>query len=131
MLIADVDLFKNINDEKGHEVGDKVLVKVAEALKRSFRTTDYACRIGGDEFAVVLMGLRGEMRAVLERKLKKIGAELADTSDGLPKVTLSIGVAFGSQLPENTNLYHAADTALYEAKHRGRNRYVFYDGELT
>jgi diguanylate cyclase (GGDEF)-like protein len=112
-------------------VGDKVLVKVAEALKRSFRATDYACRIGGDEFAVVLMGLRGEMRAVVERKLKKISAELADTSDGLPKVTLSIGVAFGSQLPENTNLYHAADTALYEAKHRGRNRYVFYNGELT
>lgn len=131
LLIADVDLFKNINDEKGHEVGDKVLVKVAEALKRSFRATDYACRIGGDEFAVVLMGMRGEMRAALERKLKKIGVELADTSDGLPKVTLSIGVAFGSRLPENTNLYHAADTALYEAKHRGRNRYVFYNGELT
>lgn len=129
LLIVDVDLFKAINDNNGHEVGDKVLVKVARSLQARFRTTDYVCRIGGDEFAVMLININSELRSVVANKLQSIYADLADTTDGLPAVTLSIGIAFNVSLPRETNLYHAADEALYKAKRDGRNGYVFYGGE--
>lgn len=127
LIEVDVDLFKEINDTYGHEMGDSVLKKVGHCLKQRFRTTDYACRIGGDEFAVILTEMGTEMRSVVSSKLESIYADLADTSDGLPCVTLSIGIAFSVTLPEGVNIYHAADEALYEAKHRGRDQYVFYE----
>lgn len=128
LIITDVDLFKSINDSGGHEVGDRVLKKVAHALSRQFRTTDYVCRIGGDEFAVILTEMPRVMRDVVERKLNAISAELADTEDGLPPVTLSAGIAFSAMLPKGTNLYRAADEALYETKRRGRNGHTYYEG---
>ena len=127
LMVVDVDLFKMINDSGGHETGDRVLKKVGHALARQFRTTDYVCRIGGDEFAVILTEMPVEMRGVVRTKVETIMEELANTEDGLPLVTLSVGIAFGATLPESVNLYHAADEALYEAKRRGRNGYVFYE----
>ncbi|MDO4806866.1 MAG: diguanylate cyclase [Coriobacteriales bacterium] len=129
LLIIDVDLFKVINDTYGHEIGDAVLKKVSESLKACFRTTDYVCRIGGDEFAVVLTQIKGSMRDTIARKIKTIGAGLVDGNDGLPDVTLSIGIAFSAGLPLGVNVFHAADEALYKAKRLGRNQFVFYEAE--
>lgn len=127
LMIVDVDEFKQINDEFGHEVGDDVLRKVGTLLKGRFRNTDYVCRIGGDEFAVLLTEMRCEMRGVVSSKIEGLFNDLMETSDGLPVTTLSIGIAFSVTLPDGVSLYHAADGALYEAKHLGRNRYVYYE----
>lgn len=130
LIIVDVDLFKRINDENGHEVGDEVLKKVRKSLQNRFRNTDYVCRIGGDEFAVVLTEMRSELRSVVISKVKMITNDVSDTSDGLPVVTLSLGIAFSVSLPDGMSLYHAADKALYEAKHNGRNGYVFFEASM-
>ena len=126
LLIMDVDLFKTINDTYGHSTGDEVLKKVAASLVEHFRTTDYPCRIGGDEFAVLMTNMSNVPRTIITHKLDCIAEDLVNTSDGLPRVTLSIGIALSNELPENFDLYHAADKALYEAKRSGRNQYVFF-----
>ena len=125
LLLIDVDRFKAVNDGHGHDVGDAVLKKVATAIVRSFRSTDYPCRVGGDEFAVIMTGVGPQLRGVVAKKAECIAEALRDTSDGLPEVSLSIGIAFGEGHQDGEDLYRAADRALYEAKQRGRNGYAF------
>lgn len=126
LAIFDVDLFKSVNDTYGHNVGDAVLRKVGAAIDYHFRATDYVCRIGGDEFAVIMTEVDPSKRGIIDTKLKLITEDLRDTSDGLPEITLSVGIAFSAETTPGENIYHAADKALYEAKHRGRNTHVFY-----
>ena len=128
LLAVDVDLFKEINDRYGHEVGDKVLQKVASELRRAFDDQDYCCRIGGDEFAVVVVDSGRESRIEITTLLKGVCENLRDGSGETPAVTLSIGIAFGSDVPEGVTVYHAADKALYAAKRNGRNQYAIYEG---
>ena len=71
------------------------------------------------------------MRDVVTSKLQFISDNLADDSEETPAVTLSAGIVFSATLPPDGNLYHCADIALYEAKHRGRNTHVFYDDMKT
>ena len=127
LLMIDVDMFKSINDKNGHEVGDRVLQNVGNTLRSHFRTTDYVFRVGGDEFAAVLTDMTTELRSVVSNKLDTIVRDLANPTADLPAVTLSVGIAFSDTLRSGATLYHAADEALYEAKHLGRNRYVYYD----
>ncbi|MDO4796449.1 MAG: GGDEF domain-containing protein [Coriobacteriales bacterium] len=127
LIIIDVDLFKQVNDVYGHATGDAVLKKVGGALTRWFRSTDYVCRIGGDEFAVVLTQMTLEIRGVVVRKLESIQNDLTNTADGLPPVSISAGVAFSESAQDANSLYRAADEAVYAAKHGGRNRVVFYE----
>ena len=131
MMIVDVDHFKSINDTYGHETGDKVLQKVSAILASSFRSEDFVCRIGGDEFAVLMVQMRPQLRHVIEGKIANVNELLNKSNgDGLPAVTLSIGVAFsGEDADANTpeELFNDADKALYQAKEAGRNRYAFYD----
>ena len=84
LLMVDVDDFKTINDNYGHEVGDKVLIKIADTLRTNFRSDDCVCRIGGDEFVVVMVQAHTGLRALVKSKIEKINRELADSSDGLP-----------------------------------------------
>jgi diguanylate cyclase (GGDEF)-like protein len=128
LLAVDVDLFKEINDRYGHEVGDKVLQKVASELRRAFDDQDYCCRIGGDEFAVVVVDSGRESRLEIATLLKGVCENLRDGSGETPAVTLSVGIAFGSDVPEGVTVYHAADKALYAAKRNGRNQYAIYEG---
>ena len=123
-------LFKDVNDTYGHTVGDQLLQKVAAAIDYHFRATDYVCRIGGDEFAVILTEVTPQNRAIIEAKLKLIADDLRDTSDGLPVATLSAGIAFSSDIEPGENIYHAADKALYDAKHKGRDTHSFYGDTL-
>ena len=127
LILADVDMFKEINDTYGHEVGDHVLQKVGSAIKRQFRATDYACRIGGDEFAIVMTDTEGANRETISTKLTRIAAVLADTSDGLPTATLSMGVAMCTEATQKETLYRAADESLYKAKRLGRDRFAFHE----
>ncbi len=129
LLLVDVDLFKQFNDEYGHDMGDAILVEVAATLYGSFRSTDHICRIGGDEFAVIMTNVGPNLKSVIAHKLKKIAAFLRDTSNGLPAATISVGVAFGKPGYKDDELFQLADGALYQTKERGRDGFTFADDE--
>ena len=126
LLILDIDYFKSINDTYGHDIGDKVLQKMAHAMMQNFRSEDYPCRIGGDEFVVVMVHTDSSLKNVVERKIERIRAYMADTSDGLPKNTISVGIAFPDRENPSEDIFADADAALYRAKDAGRNGYRFY-----
>lgn len=121
LILLDVDLFKNINDWYGHDIGDAVLKAVASELLSAFRRDDMVCRIGGDEFAIIMSRVDSGVKAMVCEKLRLIAEKLANPGIGLPPVTLSAGVAFTDQLIPNTDLFKSADIALYEIKNGSRN----------
>ncbi|MGC2160640.1 MAG: GGDEF domain-containing protein [Silvibacterium sp.] len=130
VLMADVDHFKKFNDTFGHEAGDNVLRQVAEKLHQAVRSVDIVCRYGGEEFVVILpeMPLEGalERAELVRRRVSEISLEFP--GDGPHKITISVGVAMYPQHAESTEqLLRASDRALYEAKHRGRNRIALAD----
>ena len=127
LILVDVDNFKQFNDEFGHEMGDAVLIEVAATLYSSFRSTDYICRIGGDEFAVIMTNANPNLRDVIAHKVEKVAAFLHDTSNGLPSVGISVGIAFGDASSTEDGLFKQADNALYETKRQGRDGYTFAD----
>ena len=132
LLLIDIDHFKEVNDTYGHIVGDRVLQKVAQQLKGAFRQSDFPCRIGGDEFAVLMTGADSSMEPIITSKIEAIRTALCDTSDGLPVTTLSIGIAFGpldEDVDEDETLYKHADEALYVVKEAGRNGMSFWSRE--
>jgi len=129
LLLVDADYFKNVNDTLGHDGGDAMLQKLGKQLQQTFRQSDYACRIGGDEFAVIMTDIGPELKSVVEMRINAVAAGMRDTSDGLPEMTLSIGVAFSGTGMEGDKLFKCADNALYAVKEAGRNGHGFYEGE--
>lgn len=126
LMILDVDKFKQVNDRYGHEMGDTILKKVANLLEENFRATDHPARIGGDEFAVILTDATEEMRPVIEEKIISINNTLMNPEKDMPKVSLSVGIAFSANGFED-DLYRKADSALYVTKENGRCGYTFYE----
>ncbi|HVT40194.1 MAG TPA: diguanylate cyclase [Gemmatimonadaceae bacterium] len=125
VLMIDLDHFKNINDTKGHLVGDDVLRELAALLSESVRTVDLVARFGGEEFVVMLpeTGLPGGVRFA-ERTVERIGARNFVPAHGGAHVTSSIGVASfpGPGVESVDDLFSRADEALYRAKAAGRNK---------
>ncbi len=128
LLVIDLDYFKEVNDQYGHEAGDKALVYVAKLLQKRLRATDLACRLGGEEFGIILVdtpGLRAvqvaeELRTALETNPFDIG------SDSIA-ITMSVGVAeFGPDGNELKALLSVADHRLYQGKAEGRNRVIWH-----
>ena len=125
VIIADIDFFKRINDRFGHDGGDAMLKGVAQELRNTIRGTDIACRMGGEEFAVLLPGASFAIAQQRAEELRRAVAALRvrHLDTGLPPVSLSCGVAI---YPDHGNtvdtLLRAADQALYRAKAGGRNR---------
>lgn len=126
MIILDIDFFKKINDSYGHDIGDFVLKECVRLLKEVFhRETDFIARIGGEEFAIILPDFRVD-HAVhkAEEAMTKIRKEVFIQGQLQLKFTVSMGIA---QLNENETADHwikRADTALYESKNTGRNKYT-------
>ena len=127
MLLIDADNFKGINDNYGHEVGDKILQKIANTIKHNFRNDDYVCRIGGDEFVVFMVHADDEHKGLIGSKIDHINEELEDTSDGLPAITVSVGIAHGKDASTPETLFEHADEVLYQTKDNGRRGYTFYE----
>lgn len=125
LLFIDVDHFKLVNDEYGHEEGNEVLQLVAGVLAQTVRSTDVAARYGGDEFVVLLIstGLKGA-RKVGEEIRRSV--EAAGTAAGYPGgfVTISVGAARFNPEADDPAVLEAADRALYEAKRNGGNQVV-------
>ena len=128
MIMVDVDVFKQVNETYGHSVGDKILVKVADNLQREFRSIDYICRIGGDEFAIVMVDVGSDLKGVVREKIAQVNENLSNPTDGLPAVSLSVGVAFSDRENPGDSIFKDADKALYKVKNSGRNNCGFYEG---
>ena len=127
LLYLDLDNFKFVNDILGHQMGDRVLVAVAERLKGSLRGSDTAARLGGDEFTVLLEDVADESEALgfAERFMRQLRAPL-DLREYQLYVTASIGIAIGfEETPEE--LVRAADLAMYRAKSSGKAHSVVSD----
>ena len=130
LLLIDVDNFKNFTEVYGHDTGDAVLIKLAEALVTAFRSTDFPCRIEGDRFAVIMTNMNTELREAILTKIELVHAILDDDASDLPAVTLSVGAAFSTEGMNDQDIYHAASTALVQAKQAQSNSVIFY-GEGT
>ena len=126
IVLIDIDHFKQFNDTYGHQTGDEILKRVAWQLKSSFRSNDYVCRIGGDEFVVIMANAAPDSKNLLKNKIGAITHNLAREENDLPGVTLSIGVAFGEKCCDMEKLYKNADIALYQVKNAGRNGLKFF-----
>jgi diguanylate cyclase (GGDEF)-like protein/PAS domain S-box-containing protein len=125
LVLVDVDHFKEVNDGFGHVVGDRVLRAVADALGAAGRDEDFAARIGGDEFALVLDGTDASAALAVAEALRERIAAIAEP--GLPPVTVSIGLCDWSPGQSRVELQRRADDALYWAKLHGRNAAWVYD----
>jgi diguanylate cyclase (GGDEF)-like protein len=129
LLYVDLDDFKALNARYGHGVGDAVLVEVADRLRRASRATDTACRVGGDEFAVLLEHVRGigEAAQVAERILAAV-REPVVTGGRTIDVHVSVGVAVTGPDDDGTTLLRDADAAMFAAKAGGKDRAQLYLG---
>lgn len=122
LLLIDVDGLKLINDTMGHQAGDTVLCHVGTAIRDQIRGSDFAARIGGDEFALILPQTGGEDATTVAERI--IAAAAAPAADGIPQVFVSAGSApiSGTLLP--ADILRRADVALYDAKRNGGNCHV-------
>lgn len=126
LILIDVDIFKSVNDTYGHAVGDAILKKVATLLKTTFRSIDYPCRIGGDEFALVMVDMTSDLKYTITEKIDYMNEVLSNPDDNLPAVSLSVGVAFADRENAGDSIFKDADKALYYVKEHGRHGCSFY-----
>ena len=132
LLLLDLDNFKVVNDTLGHHCGDQLLKLVAGRLVAILRTTDIICRIGGDEFVVIVEPAddSSEMASVA-RKILAVLAEPFDLEGHQLYVSASIGVSlYPFDAKDVATLTRNADTAMYHAKHQGKNRYAVFQAEM-
>lgn len=132
VVFLDLDGFKAINDEHGHDVGDQLLGILAARMKESLRELDTLARLGGDEFVAVLLDLPNhEASAPILERLLEAAARPAVCGEFTLKVSASIGVTFfpQSEQVDADQLMRQADQAMYEAKRSGKNRFQLFDAE--
>ncbi len=125
LMICDIDYFKRFNDTFGHTAGDEALKTVARLLNQSFREADIACRLGGEEFVVIMPRAKAEdcLRRAEQLLIDIEGTQIIYQGEPLGNVTISIGVAsWPAPTADIQQLLPQADLALYEAKETGRNR---------
>lgn len=131
LIYLDIDYFKQINDQLGHEVGDELLIGFAERLQHCVRLSDTVCRFGGDEFIVLLQDL-GQKRSgieITERILAQAREDFRIHSHTI-KITISLGIVFfTNQGINHKELLGLADKALYLAKEEGRNCYCILEAK--
>ena len=129
IVLMDIDNFKYINDNFGHDVGDGVLQKLAKLLRASFRSDDILCRIGGDEFCVIMQDVSYFQREQITKKMQFLMDNLGVATDNLPAASVSIGVAFGEAQCSFNDLYKRADDALYGVKSTTKNGIKVYGAQ--
>jgi diguanylate cyclase len=126
LLGLDLDGFKIVNDMRGHDVGDQVLIEVGQRLQGNLRPGDVAARLGGDEFAVLMWARPPEAHRAAERLLGVLSLPYQQPH-GRVFLSVSIGLAGPDTAPDATSLLHQSDLALRYAKQRGKNRVERYD----
>lgn len=126
LLLLDIDNFAEYNNVYGHDAGDDILVRLAQALSVVFRSTDFPCRIENDMFAVIMTNMSTNLRDVIVSKVDSVSTELANEAEDLPLITFSVGAAFSTEGMNDQDIFHAADVALQEAKQSETDNIVFY-----
>ena len=129
LLLVDIDHFKRINDGRGHPAGDRALKEVAKCLVSAVRAEDEVARYGGEEFAILCRQTNAEDALALAERVRAQVAGRTLSVDGPPlRATVSVGIAVApwAGLADGGELVQAADTALYEAKRRGRDCSVVF-----
>jgi len=132
LLMIDIDHFKLFNDMNGHPAGDHALREIAAIISEQVRDMDVAARYGGEEFAIILPETSAAQAEILGERIRETvdGRVFEQTNSQCCRLTLSIGVGeFPSHCSDRASLLRAADGALYQAKMRGRNTVVTFDGE--
>ncbi|OHD16241.1 MAG: hypothetical protein A2Y34_05115 [Spirochaetes bacterium GWC1_27_15] len=130
LIMFDIDFFKNLNDNYGHQFGDSVLQKIAEIIKQNCRNSDIPSRFGGEEFCVILPETNKDGAIIFaERVRKKIEITDFGYNNKIVKVTTSGGISSleGDFVESSNDLIKYADEALYTAKNNGRNKIVVYN----
>ena len=124
LIMIDIDHFKKINDNYGHDIGDKALIRFSNILKTSLRETDFPGRLGGEEFGILLPETNLEQTVIVaERIRKRLETESQNNEEGIPAFTASFGIAqFNEKTDGSSLLTREADQALYMAKKTGRNK---------
>ncbi|EPW3767055.1 diguanylate cyclase [Vibrio fluvialis] len=122
LILLDVDYFKRVNDQFGHQVGDQLLKRMVSELQQRIRSTDMLFRLGGEEFAILLPMQDIESACKLAESLRS-QMELLQV-DNLPAFTISIGVTSYHDMDSEASIFRRADVALYRAKAQGRNQVV-------
>lgn len=131
LLVIDADYFKQLNDTYGHATGDAALKFISEKLEASIRRSDLACRLGGEEFAILLPGVyEDQALPMAERILSRISAQPMVHDSKIIEMSVSCGIADTSVSYDMTALFKAADDALYAAKDAGRNRAILFTRTL-
>lgn len=133
LLFMDLDKFKNINDSLGHDVGDMLLIEVANRLREAVRATDIVARIGGDEFTVLLDNTKNKKElSFIAQKIQMAIEPMIQIRHHELYVTTSIGIAYFPECGiEPQTLMKSADIAMYKAKEFGRNKFHFYTNDLN
>lgn len=133
LFFLDLDGFKAVNDQLGHDYGDLLLKQVAERLKTCVRTTDTVARLGGDEFTIILsVRDRADAEQVAEKVLRTVRAPYDLNGKVADKVGTSIGIAMYPQDgTQGADLVRKADAAMYAAKQGGKNAWRFSTQEIT
>ncbi|MEQ8666221.1 MAG: diguanylate cyclase [Rhodospirillales bacterium] len=132
LLLLDLDEFKAVNDTHGHPFGDALLKAVASGLSKMIREVDLAVRMGGDEFAVVLVGVnrKSDVEELAQRYVDEIGQPF-EIEGRTVSVGISVGIAlFPGDADNAVDLVRRADIALYRAKNEGRNRYRSFTADM-
>ena len=123
LMMADLDRFKLVNDQYGHDVGDEVLVELARRMQSLLRASDAVARWGGEEFLLLLSGSDQQQGQLVAEKLRRlVGEHPFATSGGNLEISISIGVAALKPQRATDETIKAADGALYQAKQNGRNQ---------
>jgi diguanylate cyclase (GGDEF)-like protein len=132
VAFLDLDGFKSVNDLHGHDVGDELLLVLAQRMRKALRESDTLARLGGDEFVAVIVDLADPQACVpLLARLLEAAAEPVVMGESTLQVTASVGVAFYPQAEDvdADQLLRQADQAMYQAKLAGKNRYHVFDAE--
>ncbi len=127
LLFIDLDGFKQVNDTLGHEMGDRLLVTIAGRLNNILRVSDTVARLGGDEFTIILRAIpKEDVAARVAEKILIAIAEPIVLENNVARVSASIGISIYPLNSQDTEtLIKQADSAMYRAKHMGKNRYIF------
>jgi diguanylate cyclase (GGDEF)-like protein len=130
LLFLDLDEFKVVNDSLGHDVGDRLLVAVAERLRHALRPADTIARFGGDEFTILCEGVQDEDARILAERILALFDAPFHIGDIEVFESASIGIAVGTHSARPSDLLQQADAAMYRAKDGGGNRYVFFESRI-
>jgi diguanylate cyclase (GGDEF)-like protein/PAS domain S-box-containing protein len=126
LLFIDLDGFKEVNDRYGHASGDMLLQFVGARLANAVREGDLVARVGGDEFIMLVSLRQPEDAAIVAQKVVRVVGDVYALDDVNTTISASVGAAVAAEAMAIDTLIKAADTAMYEAKHAGKNRYRVY-----